>query len=523
MEKFLNQHHDAINGTISTFDRLIFKGHLTAFFPKGAFGRFLSTQGVLLKDFGAYVEKATQALKAHARKLADDAGRPFRYLQSASTAAKGASKEDQAKAIAARDGITDGLICVFYTLETCSSFGVQGNYKTHHLEVVHQRRKCLHFYFYFQDREFGFMHVRLQSWFPFTMQIYINGREWLARRLEQRHIRYQRYDNKITQVNDLAATKALCKKLAHRQWPRVLNAFARRVNPHMEIIRRADFGGYYWVIDQSEYATDVLFDRRASLNALFPALVELSMTAFSAEDVLRFLGRKLHGNFKGEVTTDLKRRTEGQRVKHRMKRNSLKMYDPVNVLRVETTINPAAAGREFRILRVVQTREGRQRRWMPMGKGVSNLWRYGQVALQSNARYLNALAEAQPKGKVIAELDHLCRPRVNNGKRYARFNLVTAEDCALFKAVLAGEHALHGFRNKDVQVRLYTAPAETEKEQRQQSMRVSRQLAKLRGHGLIKKVKKSRLYRVTEKGYQVMAAAVYCRNKEFPGFVLQVA
>jgi hypothetical protein len=386
---------------------LIFKGHLTAFFPQGAFGRFLSQQGVLLKDFGAYVEKATKELKAHAKKLADDAGRPFRYLESASTAAKGNSKEDQARALAARDGITDGLICVFYTLETCWSFGVQGNYKTHHLEVVRRRRKCLHFYFYFQDREFSFMHVRLQSWFPFTIQIYINGREWLARQLEQRRIRYQRYDNKITQVTDLAA-KALCKKLIHRKWPRVLNAFARRVNPHLEIIHRAGFGGYYWVIDQSEYATDVLFDERTSLNVLFPALVELSMTAFSAEDVLRFMGRKPHGNFKGEVTTDLKRRPEGQRVKHRMKRNSLKMYDPVNVLR-------------------------------------------------------------------------------------------------------------------DVHARLYTGPAKTEKEQRQQSMRVSRQLAKLRGHGLIKKVKKSRLYRVTERGYQLMTAAVYCRNKEFPGFVLQAA
>jgi hypothetical protein len=127
-----------------------------------------------------------------------------------------------------------------------------------------------------------------------------------------------------------------------------------------------------------------------------------------------------------------------------------------------------------------------------MGKGASNLWRYGQVALQANSRYLDALAEAQPKGKVIAELDHLCRPGVNNGKRYARFNPVTAEDCALFKAVLAGEHALHGFRNKDLQTPLYPSSAETEKEQRQQYMRVSRQLAKLRGHGLIKNWKKMR-------------------------------
>lgn len=520
METFLNKHQEVITGTISTFDRLIFKGHLTAFFPKGAFKRFLSKQGVLLKDFADYVETATKELKTHVQRFACDVGRPYIYLETASTAASGDPKEEKAKTIAAHDKITEGLICVFSVLEMCSSFVVRANPDSHQLEVVCKPRKCLHFYFYFQDPEFGFMHVRLQSWFPFAIQIYINGREWLARQLEQRRIAYQRYDNKITHVADLAATKALCKKFVHRKWPRVLNAFARRVNPHLDTIHRAGFGGYYWVSDQGEFATDVLFKDRASLQMLFPALVELSTTAFGAEDVLRYLGRKLHGNFKGEVTTDLKRRPEGQRVKHRMKRNALKMYDPANVLRVETTINNP---REFRVLRVVETDAGRQRRWMPMGKGVSNLWRYVQVALQSNGRYLDALAFAQPKGKAIAELDRLCRPRSNNGKRYAKFNPITADDCALFAAVMAGEHSINGFRNKDVQTRLYSFPAESEKEQRQRSARISRLLAKLRGHGLITKVKKSRLYRVSEQGYKLMAAAIYCRNKEFPGFVFQLA
>lgn len=203
-----------------------------------------------------------------------------------------------------------------------------------------------------------------------------------------------------------------------------------------------------------------------------------------------------------------------------MKRNALKMYDPANVLRVETTINNP---REFRVLRVVETDAGRQRRWKPMGKGVSNLWRYVQVARQSNFRYLDALAAAKPKGKAIAQLDRLCRSRISNGKRFAKFNPITATDCELFKAVMAGEHTINGFRNKDVQARLYTCPPASDKEQRQRSMRISRLLAKLRGHGLIKKVKNSRLYRVTERGYQLMAAAIYCREKEFPGFLLQVA
>lgn len=78
---------------------------------------------------------------------------------------------------------------------------------------------------------------------------------------------------------------------------------------------------YYWVIDQSEFATDVIFTDRASLKSLYEKLVKHATLCFSAEDVLTFLGRKLHGRFEGEVLTDYKKRWFGVRVKHRMKEN----------------------------------------------------------------------------------------------------------------------------------------------------------------------------------------------------------
>lgn len=212
-------------------------------------------------------------------------------------------------------------------LEPCSTFTVRGNRKQQKLEVVRRRSKCLHFYFYFIDPEFGFMHVRLQSWFPFGIQVYINGREWLARQLDQRKIDYERYQNSFTSITNLSVAQELCDKFAHRSWPRLLNAFARQVNPFITIIRRAGFGGYYWVVDQCEYATDVMFADRTSLLAIFPDLIEHALLHTSSENVMRFLGRKLHGNFKGEVMSDLKKRPEGWRIKHRMKRNSIKMYD----------------------------------------------------------------------------------------------------------------------------------------------------------------------------------------------------
>lgn len=171
MKTFLSVHQDMIVGTLSTFDRLIFKGYLSGFYAQGAFARFLNSQHILLKDFAAYAEKTTAELKAQAQQVAATAQRPYIYLASASTAASGHSKEAQARAIAERDGLTEGLICVFAAVEPCSTFTVRGNHQTQRLEVVRENRKCLHFYFYSLDREFGFMHVRLQSWFPFTLQI----------------------------------------------------------------------------------------------------------------------------------------------------------------------------------------------------------------------------------------------------------------------------------------------------------------------------------------------------------------
>ncbi len=508
MNDFVSIHQAEITGTLSMFDRIIFKGHVTRLFPAGALALFLTRQKVQLKDYGRYVEQVTATLKAHAQQLAQAAGRPFIYLKSAG----GLSKEARARALLAQDGLTEGLIGVFAVVEACSSFAARRPPGAPWVQFVRERRKCLHFYYYYLDREFGFMHVRLQSWFPFELQIYINGREWLARQLDQRGLAYTRYDNKLTSIADLPAAQALCEKFAGRKWVRLLNVFARQVNPYLARLRQAGFGGYYWVTDQAEYATHVLFCDRASLLALYPALVERSLTVLQAEDVFRFLGRKPHHAFQGDVTTRLKGRPQGCRVKHHLKRNALKLYDTANVLRVETVINQP---REFRVLRVADTPDGRLRRWKPMRKGVADFWRYAQVGRAANHRYLDALALAQPTGKAMAELDRLCQPHVKDGQRYARFQPVAAAEAALFAAVLFGGHALNGLRNGDLQARLFPKPPASTAQQRKRSAHVSRLLAKLRGHGLIAKVPRCRLYRPTVKGIQLMSAALHYRH-DFP-------
>jgi hypothetical protein len=158
-----------------------------------------------------------------------------------------------------------------------------------------------------------------------------------------------------------------------------------------------------------------------------------------------------------------------------------------------------------------------------MRKGVANCWRYHQVGSGANHRYLDALATATPNGEGIAALDALCRPRTNHGRHVARFQPLNRADLALFRAVLAGENTIAGFRNHDLTERLYRRPPDTIDEAHRRCQRVSRLITKLRGHGLIAKVPRARLYRVTPYGQRVLNAAIAVHDHEFPAAYLAAA
>ncbi|MEO6624655.1 MAG: hypothetical protein ABIN37_07475 [Burkholderiaceae bacterium] len=169
------------------------------------------------------------------------------------------------------------------------------------------------------------------------------------------------------------------------------------------------------VAAQAEYSTDVMFKTALGLRELYPRLLSHSTLCFGAKEVMNFLGRKLVGNFRGEVVSDLSslvcRRVGGSRIKHRVKQNWLKMVDKAGlVLRIETVINNPE---EFRVRKQV-LRDGKQRaEWVQLpnlgGWGVAYLFRYREVSLQANARYLDALAAVDDptKGKqALQRLTH---------------------------------------------------------------------------------------------------------------------
>lgn len=511
MEQFLEKHRDQITGVISCFDRVLFKGYLPISWA-GSMEAFMAGQKLRIKDFSRFVQKHSQRVKEHAEQTAARAKRPFKPLR------HGIRKEDEARRIAERNGIREGLVCVFKATESCQSFKVVCGQKRPGL--INARRKCTCLYFYFLHRSLGLLHVRIQTWFPFTVQICLNGHEALAIAMDRAGIGYRRRDNAFVWIEDCRRAQKLADRFVRLNWPRTLAALARRVNPLMkknELLGRMD---YYWVTDQAEYATDVMFKNRESLGPLYEKLLRHATLCFSAEDVLTFLGRKLHGAFQGEVLNDCKKRRPGARVKHRMKENWMKMYDKHgSVLRIETVINHPY---EFKVRRQGKRKGQWVRDWFPMAKRVSNLYRYQEVSLAANRRYLEALAAVDDPKNVQKQVRQLAQPVRHNGRRWRGFNPANERDLQLFAAVMRGEHLLQGFRNRDIRQRLFPTsrdPAAT----RRQSAATSRLLKQLHLHRLIAKIPRSRRWRVTQQGQTLLSVVLTIHHEHYSQLLIQEA
>ena len=329
----------------------------------------------------------------------------------------------------------------------------------------------------------------------------MNGREWLARQLDAKGVGYVRADNALLRIDELNVAGELCERFAHRAWPRFLDALARRVNIHLPAIAKAEFRSYYWCLDQAEVATDVMFCDRRSLTAVLPDLMRHASLNMSSVDVLRFLGRKPRPSLKAEVMTDTKGRPRagGSSTAWPATRSRSTTRSRSCGLRPPSIIHVSSGSSAFSLTSEAGANGG----------GAHGQGRGQRMALLPGRHRCQPPLPRRPgcgplKGEGVAALDALCRSKTKHGRHHARFNPLTPADRQLFRAVLAGDHAISGFRNTDLVRRLYPRPPLDSQEAHRRCARVSRLIAKLRGHGLVAKAPRARLYRPTPYGYRVI-------------------
>jgi hypothetical protein len=515
MEDFVRAHQQDVIGVLNGFDRLVLRGTLRRLALVGGMASYLHAVGVLLKDFGTFADQQTKRLREASMAAACRLKRQIVYLSRPQI-----SKEETARAIAEQDSITEGLVCILKAVESCQSFGIYRNRETGKLDLEARKRQGLVLYHYSIDPTFGFMNARIQTWFPFSIQVCLNGREWLARQMDARDLRYERCDNCFVWIADVAAAQSLMAELLRIDWPSHLEAIADRLNPARAAMLPRFFGQYYWTVFQSEWATDVMFRNPEALAEIYRPLVRSSIAAFGSEDVMRFLGRKPHGAFQGEVISSYRCRTEGVRIRHTVQGNSIKAYDKAGqVLRIETTINNA---RGFKVYRPREGDRKGQLDWRPMRKGIADLHRRAQVSQAANDRYAGALATVEIKRRLGDAAARICAPVTWKGARVRGLRPFSADDHALFAAVACGEFAVNGLRNRDLLAKLHSGQIAPD-EMRRLSGRMTRKLRLLRAHGIIRKVPRSHRYTVTPKGREILSAFLHAHEASVNDLVRMAA
>jgi hypothetical protein len=520
VEQFLSKHADAVIGALSGFDRLVFRGTLRMLAHRTGMNGYLWRVQVLLKDFASHAEALTRQLRGASEELAKRTARPIRYQASGAT-----NKEQIAREIARVDGIEQGLICILTAVEPCLSYEIVRDPNAKRLQLVPRHRKCLFLYHYQIHPVLGFMHARIQTWFPFSIQICLNGREWLARShalgpssrgMDAAGIGYLQCDNCFTWLEQPERAQQLMDEQLRAAWPELLGDIARSLNPLHEAMFQACPIDYYWSTYQSEWATDILFRDAPSLARLYPKLVHHGLTTFLSPDVMRFLGRKIPPSNKlpprleAEVVSNIKVRPEGMRIKHRLGQNSIKMYDKRgSVLRIETTINDPA---DFKSFRTPEGKPDAAPAWHGMRKGIADLHRRAETSQACNDRYLRALAsvaDTTPLGELTARL---CQPVKRAGRRARPLNPHAPDDTKLLDAISRGEFTINGFRNRDLRGLLFADADASPEQQRRNAAAVSRKLALLRAHGLIRKVAGTHRYHLSAQGRIIVTALITARN-----------
>ena len=483
---------ESLDGVLGCYDRIVITGSLAELCYAKGMTHYLYARGIRIFDYAQWAAPLREALRANAEAVAQAAGLTIDYISK-----KTFRKEDRIQAILAQRGSQPGLVHIFSAMEPCTSYRPWHDKETGHTYLKADSGKCLHYYFYFIDAELGLCYLRVPTWCPFRLQFYCNGHARLAAQLSDQHIAYELLDNAFGHIADYEqanqlATQWDCAWLRHK-----LDAWAQRYCPVVASLQLS----YYWSLMQVEYALDLVFKTPAPLGAFYPHLLETLIHAVKPQDIATFLGRKLHGNYQGEVGNSLNTRLLGTRIRHHMGPAAIKMYDKFGrILRIEVTVNDVSF---FQQRREVVHRDGeREIKWAPMQKTIGSLAPLRELLAAATQRYLKFLSDVETPEVGVQTLNHLTQSLVEGPHHYKGFNLLAEEDASVFRLVLHGEFAISGFTNKALRRFL---PEQT-------SAQVSRLLKRLRVFKLIKKVGQRYKYYLTDYGRQVATLVLKLRE-----------
>jgi len=494
MDTLVDRYADRVAGSLHCLDRVVITGTLPVICYSGGMTSFLNAHGIRIFDYTQFVEPLREAIRATAEQLATENGLQIDFIRKLNF-----RKEERVSAIIEQRGDHPGLVHIFSAMESCNAYKPWHDKKTHKTFLKADSGKCLHYYFYFIDKQFGLCYLRVPTWCPFRLQFYFNAHNWLARQLDRKGIGYRLVDNAFVHIERWDKAQKIADAFDSGQLHRVLDRYADKCCP---VVISSFQRKYHWSLMQAEYASDIIFRAAKDLQPVYESISRTAIHAVKADDVATFLGRKLHGTYQGEVGNNYHVRIEGTRIKHHMGgKAAIKLYDKLgHILRIETTINDV---RFFKHYREVEHRDGtRTGQQAPLRKTIHSLPTLVDLCAAANRRYLDFISQIEDPSVGLKNVHKIAEPKRDNNRSFPGFNLLRNDDCRFFLAIVRGEFNINGLTNKDLR---HLLPDKT-------PAQISRLLKRLRLHGLIKKVGRTYKYYLTQVGHATITAALKLRE-----------
>jgi hypothetical protein len=480
-------------GSLRCFDRVILHGTLIDVAHPGALIVSMQKAGFKPRDLARFARPITTQVRDHIIGLARR-----HQVEIEMVIRKNFRQEDRVAAILKTRGTHPGLVHIFAVKESATVFDTRHARADGYAQVIARRGACIHYYLYWIDSMLGLIHVRVPTWLPLRLQVYFNGHSWLANRLQATGITYQLADNALSQCGDWQRAQELADSLDPRELHDKLKELTQTCCP----VSSQFPNGYHWCLTQVEYAQDLVFKDQAAMDALFEELARQALLSVKAEDVARFLGKRLPLGRDTQLTSHLGRRYAGLRLKHSFGPASVKLYNrPGGILRLEMTTYDVSFFKHYR--QVVHQDGTKEQCLAVMKKSIYSLRDLAQLMQAGVKRYSQWLASLREHTAGQKDATRLARPAHDQqGRSYRGFNPFLEEDETVLQTLLRGEHALAGLTARRLHSLL----------QGWSRGRISRLLKRFRLHGLLRKIGHTYVYHLTPLARRVVTAVLDVKN-----------
>jgi hypothetical protein len=470
---------------LDSIDRLYLNGYVARLQHGAGLVEFLSAQRGHPIASPALLGQITGKFVAEVKSFAQRQAIPLFHFE------RKESKDERAKKLRSERAVRDAVVFIGIAQEKAKAFSARRLPGKRALFEFTRTKSVIpnYYYFYLDDAEWGECFIKVCSYAPWGLKVYLNGHEWLKRQLAKQGIGFEALDNGFLSCVRPERLQELADSLGAAQVQSFLGKWLERLPMPLEQKDRRAGYDYRLSIWQMEMSLTQVLDRPLAGRQFFEEVIRDNLDLGRPDQVQLIFPRKIIRTTPGSFRTRVLREGVAPSLHISYKQFDLKQYfKEGRALRTEGTFHNAG---DFGV-----------------NKGLENMAYLKQLGRQINRRLLEVERVSHNCGLSAASIQRVVLPTVGkDGQRAPGLKFGDPRVMALMLALTMFGVVIDGFRNRELRTRVAALGELTLAQYSARQM--SYDLARLRRKGLIFRAQGSHRYYPTPYGCKL--ARLYAR------------